>query len=136
MRDGAIKDLRQLELELICAGKVILCTIQFCVMITNGKQLASQSDTAYERFVSHVTCLSDTLYSEGESDKSRTEYQIEDIDVTMSLIPDENSSDDDGTDGFDIGELMDDHNAAMGFGAADASVETFGMEADAILDDS
>lgn len=121
LQEGSIKNLRQLELELICAGK-----------------LASQSDVTYDRFLSHVTCLCDTLYSEGESDKSRTEYQIEDIDVTKALIPEESASDDDvvENDGFDFGNLMDDHNTSTDFGSADASLEAFMMEADGIVEDS
>ena len=108
------------------------------VIATYTRQLASQSDVTYDRFLSHVTCLCDTLYSEGESDKSRTKYQIEDIDVTKALIPEESASDDDivENDGIDFGNLIDDHNTSTDFSSADASLEAFMMEADGIVQDS
>lgn len=121
LREGSIKYLRQLELELICAGK-----------------LASQSDTAYERFISHVTCLCDTLYSEGESEKSRTEYQIDDIDITKSLLPEEGSGDDDSIENeelFDYEQPMNNHNTSMDVSSSDALVKAFDMDANGILDD-
>jgi hypothetical protein len=84
--------------------------------------------------LSHVTCLSDTLYSEGESDKSRTEYQIEDIDTIKSLIPDESTNDEDGSESFDLSYLMNGQGAPMDFD--DASAAAFDLEADSLLGDS
>ena len=85
-----------------------------------------------------MTCLCDTLYSEGESEKSRTTYQIEDIDAVNASIPEEGSSDEDSVenDSFDFEQLMNDHSTSMDFGSADASVEAFHMDANGILDDS
>ena len=108
------------------------------ILKLTSPKLASQSDVTYDRFLSHVTCLCDTLYSEGESEKSRTEYQIEDIDITKFLIPEEGSGDEDSVENenFDFSDLIGDHSVSMHFGSVDASVEEFVMEADAILDNS
>ena len=103
---------------------------KFHTMATDQGQLASQSDTAFDRYISHVTCLCDTLYSEGESEKSRVEYQIEDIDISKSLIPEEGSSDGDVADDFDFGDMLEDHDLAMDFRTA-----SFDVEADSILDE-
>ena len=103
----------------------------------NLSQLASQSDIAYERFLDHVTCLCDTLYSEGESEKSRTTYQIEDIDAINASMPEDGSGDEDSVENesFDFEQLMNNHSTSMDFGSADASVEAFDMDANGILDD-
>lgn len=81
-----------------------------------------------------MTCLCDTLYSEGESNKSRTEYQIGDIDLTKALVPEEEAADEDGAESFDFDELMKDHNGSTNFGPADASLDAFAAEADESLD--
>lgn len=138
LREGSIKDLRQLELELICAGKVCDFVHADGNPETYSYQLASQSETAYERFLSHVTCLCDTLYSEGESEKSRTDYQIEDIDVTNALIPEEGSGDEDTVENeelFDFEQLMNDHSASIDVSSSDASVKAFDVDANGILDE-
>ncbi|EKD14634.1 zinc finger protein [Drepanopeziza brunnea f. sp. 'multigermtubi' MB_m1] len=59
LSQGLISNIRQLELELICAGK-----------------LASQSDRAYARFLEHVTALCDVLYREEPSGVARTKCQL------------------------------------------------------------
>ncbi|KAI9056105.1 hypothetical protein LZ554_001033 [Drepanopeziza brunnea f. sp. 'monogermtubi'] len=59
LSQGLITSIRQLELELICAGK-----------------LASQSDRAYARFLEHVTALCDVLYREESSGVTRTKCQL------------------------------------------------------------
>jgi hypothetical protein len=84
-----------------------------------------------------VTCLCDTLYSEGESEKSRTTYQIEDIDAVNASIPEDGSGDEDSVEieSFDFEQLMNDHSTSMDFDSADASVEAFDMDANGILDD-
>ena len=104
--------------------------------MTDDQQLASQSDTALERFLSHVTCLSDTLYAEGESEKSRIEYQLEDIDVTKGLVPDEGASDEEGTESFDLSDMLDEHNTSMDFGTANPSLEAFTMDVDSVFDET
>lgn len=84
-----------------------------------------------------MTCLCDTLYSEGESEKSRTTYQIEVIDAVNASIPEDGSGDEDSveTESFDFEQLMNDHSTSMDFDSADASVEAFDMDANGILDD-
>ena len=101
-------------------------------------QLASQSDVAYGRFLAHVTCLCDTLYFEGESEKSRTTYQIEDIDAVKASIPEEGTGDEDSgeNESFDFEQLLNNHSRAMDFGSADPSVEAFDIDANEVLDDS
>ncbi|KAH8597680.1 hypothetical protein B0O99DRAFT_592243 [Bisporella sp. PMI_857] len=72
---GLIIELRQLELELICAGK-----------------LASRSDTLYDQFLSHVTSQCDALYSNSHI-KSRATHHLETISETLKLLPVEDDID-------------------------------------------
>ncbi|RDL41012.1 uncharacterized protein BP5553_00991 [Venustampulla echinocandica] len=65
-----ITSVRELELELMCAGK-----------------LASQSELAYSRFLSHVTALCDSLYE--SSSQPRTSYHIANISQIKQLLPEE-----------------------------------------------
>lgn len=58
-------------------------------------QLASQSEAAYSRFVSHVTSLCDVLYAEGSQNPRKT-YHIRDIADIKRLLPEENYNDDYG----------------------------------------
>ncbi|KAH7336184.1 hypothetical protein BKA65DRAFT_402824 [Rhexocercosporidium sp. MPI-PUGE-AT-0058] len=72
LHQGQIANLRSLELELICAGK-----------------LASQSDTAYNRFLQHVATSCDVMYAEEPAKLSRTRYHVRDIGRIKQLLPDE-----------------------------------------------
>ncbi|KAF4633305.1 hypothetical protein G7Y89_g4818 [Cudoniella acicularis] len=67
---GHIKNVRELELELMCAGK-----------------LASQSELAYTRFLSQVTNLCDTLYT--SPTRERSVFHIHDISLVKQLLPEE-----------------------------------------------
>lgn len=68
---GRIANVRELELELMCAGK-----------------LASQSEVAYTRFLDHVTHLCNTLYA-GDPAKARSLHHIKDIALVKQLLPEE-----------------------------------------------
>ncbi|KAG4442814.1 hypothetical protein IFR05_001695 [Cadophora sp. M221] len=81
LHQGQIASVRDLELELICAGK-----------------LASQSDTAYSRFLQHVATLCDAMYVEEPAKMCRTRYHIRDISRIKQLMPDENYDDETGHD--------------------------------------
>ena len=73
LHQSQITSTRDLELELICAGK-----------------RASQSENAYSRFLQHVTELCDALYSEESEKVSRRKYHVRDISRIKQLMPDEN----------------------------------------------
>ncbi|CAG8972051.1 hypothetical protein HYALB_00004915 [Hymenoscyphus albidus] len=68
---GYIQNVRELELELMCAGK-----------------LASQSELAYTRFLSHVTKLCNSLYGPSPI-RERAVYHIGDISLVKKLLPEE-----------------------------------------------
>ena len=72
LAQGLIIELRQLELELILAGK-----------------FASQSETLYRRFLAHVTALCDSFYQENHGIKSRTLHHLDAISYTQQLLPQE-----------------------------------------------
>ena len=84
--NGLITNVRELELELICAGKVSRKHLEL-KLITDLKQLASQSDTAYTKFQDHVTMLCDPFYDSAAM--SRTACHIRDIVLIKQLIPEE-----------------------------------------------
>ncbi|PVH84985.1 hypothetical protein DL98DRAFT_584044 [Cadophora sp. DSE1049] len=92
LHQSQITSIRDLELELICAGK-----------------LASQSDTAYSRFLQHVTALCDALYAEEPSIMSRTRYHIRDISRLKQLMPDENYDEEAGHNDFSQAEEQTTH---------------------------
>lgn len=71
---GYITCVRGLELELVCAGK-----------------LASQSDSAYERFQEQVTQLCSALY-DPTTTQSSTAHYIRDVSLIKELMPEENDN--------------------------------------------
>jgi len=87
---GKISSTRDLELELLCIGKV--CSphrLEYSTM-TNFNQLSSQSDTAYQRYVEHVTASCDDLYFEEMGRiNSRTTHHIQDISEVKQLLPED-----------------------------------------------
>jgi len=87
---GHITNVRELELELMCAGKVFLLPLStFRVRSpANPLQLASQSEIAYTRFLEHVTVLCNTLYTTDAS-KARSAYHINDIALIKQMLPEE-----------------------------------------------
>lgn len=81
LNNGLITELRQLELELIRAGK-----------------LASQSDIAFNRFQEHVMQLCDSLRAKDKSYKPRLAHHLETITTTQQLLPEEEYADDEVCD--------------------------------------
>jgi hypothetical protein len=88
---GHITNVRELELELMCAGKVSKITCAGLAAV-NTTQLASQSEMAYNRFLTHVMTLCDPLY-EIPPPHSRRQYHIQDITLVKQLIPEETYND-------------------------------------------
>ena len=115
---GRISSARELELELICAGKVCLLSsillfpplfwifsllllfvslFRSCLcekmLTTKTKKMSSQSTTTYTRFYDHVTSLCDTLYTHdtpsSSASKTRTSHHIKDISILKSYLPEE-----------------------------------------------
>jgi len=73
LKEGAITDIRDLELQLICAGK-----------------RTSQSDVIYWRFLDHIATLCDPVYAEQSHlalAMSRTDYHLRDIELVRHLVP-------------------------------------------------
>jgi hypothetical protein len=86
---GQIRGIRELELELICAGKVSF-TPECFYSVTNLHQLASQPDAAYRTFHDLVIKLCDLVYTEeGSSTQSRKAYHIQDVSLVKQLITQE-----------------------------------------------
>jgi hypothetical protein len=96
LREGKITSTRQLELELICAGKVkfhFLKSFQVC-FLANLHKLASRSASAFAIFLSHVTRLCESLYlEEPGTSKSRTAHHIQDISEIKQFLPEEHYND-------------------------------------------
>lgn len=69
---GQITSIRELELELMCAGK-----------------LSSQSGVTYSRFREHVTTLCDVLYLELPLEMSRTQHHVRAVSQIKLLLPEE-----------------------------------------------
>ncbi|PMD33171.1 hypothetical protein L207DRAFT_535229 [Hyaloscypha variabilis F] len=102
LQDGKITNTRQLELELICVGK-----------------LASQPLQAFTIFARHVTHLCDSLYREEAGTlKSRAAHQIQDIALIKQHLPEEHFFEEHEEDDYghderhnhehdDIGDLLD-----------------------------
>lgn len=119
---GQFDGTRELELALVCAGK-----------------LAAQSETAYQDFLALVTQLCDTLYT-GDS-KSRTAYYMSDISLIKQLLPEESYSDDEGNDerdhvsvsGQSDEELLQDLGWDGDVHGNEGSLSGFLREADEIL---
>ncbi|KAH9224712.1 hypothetical protein DL95DRAFT_516951 [Leptodontidium sp. 2 PMI_412] len=81
LHQGQISSVRELELKLISAGK-----------------FASQSDSAYSRFLQHVATLCDVMYAEEPAKMCRTRYHVRDISRIKQLMPDENYDEETGHD--------------------------------------
>ncbi|KAH8654476.1 hypothetical protein BGZ60DRAFT_532845 [Tricladium varicosporioides] len=86
---GHITTIRELELELMCAGK-----------------LASQSELAYSRFLSHVTILCNALYV--SPDRERSVCYMRDISLIKRLLPEELYGDHHGEEERDFELELDD----------------------------
>ncbi|KAG9240107.1 hypothetical protein BJ878DRAFT_484148 [Calycina marina] len=119
LEKGLIVELRQLELELICAGRV-----------------ASQSESLYDSFMADVTSLCDNLYNENPSFKSRNQHHFEAISYTQQLISQEDIEEDE-VELFDFAQSMKVHHDE-GFGtlqldeAAQPSDGLFSMDTNMI----
>ena len=129
---GLVIELRQLELELICAGK-----------------LGSQSDALYSNFLSHVTALCDAFYNNDASIKSRASHHLDTIYNTQQMLSSGEDAEEVGlqepTDAdqgqeadfkFDFG-IPDSGYSTMDFSnglteSMQAEVDAFAREADAI----
>jgi hypothetical protein len=86
---GRIKGIRELELELICAGKVSIAPGCFHG-VANLHQCASQPDAAYRTFHDLVIKLCDLVYAEeGGSKQSRKSYHVQDVSLVKQLITEE-----------------------------------------------
>jgi len=122
-----ITSTRELELELICAGKI-----------------AAQSTASYQQFLSQVTQLCDSLYA--EESKSRTTYYMADISLVKHLLPEEQEIYN------DVGDEVPDQNSLLtgserdqelflnfgsdaGMHGNESSLATFFREADEILNE-
>jgi hypothetical protein len=115
LREGKITNTRQLELELICVGKVRLHFLKIIEVgfLANPPQLTSRSSSTLALFLDHVARLCDSLYQEEPgTSKSRTAYHIQDISEIKQLLPEEHYSeeneDDDCHHDEDHGHAHDD----------------------------
>lgn len=88
--EGKITSTRQLELELICVGKVRKEPEITMLYLTDLRQLAFQPASALATFLGHVTNLCDSLYrDEAGTLKSRTEHHIQDVSLVKQHLPEE-----------------------------------------------
>lgn len=108
-------------------------------IITYVKQLASQSDIAFNRFQNHVNQLCDSLRSEDKTCKSRTAHHLEAITTTQELMPEEegiNEEECDNEADFDLGldfNLPDSGYSTMdhtSMGEIQDFIDMFTIEAD------
>jgi hypothetical protein len=107
---GQIKGIRDLELELICAGKVSFAP-GFLYSVTNLHQLASQSDAAYRTFHDLVIKLCDLVYAEeGGSTQSRKAHHVQDVSLVKQLITEEHFDFDSEHDSNQHDALYPDHD--------------------------
>lgn len=90
--------------------------------------MSSQSDSAYARFLEHVTRLCDELYEEERnSSTSRTSYHIQDIALIKNYLPEEIYGDEEhDISALDFGH--DDEDLCFDFVGASAEGEAEGME--------
>lgn len=96
LNNGLIKELRQLELQLICAGKVFQkSNILRGSKLTNQLQRASQSPAAFVRFEAHVNQLCDAVRLGDSTFRPRTAHHLDTIARTQELLPEEEESEDD-----------------------------------------